>query len=302
MSKELNIKSSTLEKGLDLAKDFLDKLIMPAVEETGLLIKDRVTLWKLKNQINILNKTKEYCEKHNIEPRRINFKLLVPLIETSALEEEEFLQDKWAVLLANMVDSEQNIENHVFPYILSQISIDEFIFIEENFLLKKIRIKKINTEIEYIRVSSPEEEKDLLSKIAEIENKLKIEKIEIANKDSTSPKIKLLNLSVSLTKYRNRLRSLNNRITILKNRIKEPQTILNIGEIKGFEISNLIRLGLIKEVHETFANSQSIELPDPQDYWSSVDFDIDIESNVRFELTELGEIFIEACSEKSIIE
>lgn len=43
MGNDLNIKSSTIEKGLELAKDFLDKLIMPAVEETGLLIKEKVT-------------------------------------------------------------------------------------------------------------------------------------------------------------------------------------------------------------------------------------------------------------------
>jgi hypothetical protein len=32
---ELNIKSSTIEKGLELAKDFLGKLISPTVEEGG---------------------------------------------------------------------------------------------------------------------------------------------------------------------------------------------------------------------------------------------------------------------------
>jgi len=55
-----------VEKAIDLAQDFLDKLIMPAVEETGLLIREQLTFWKFKNQVKILNKTKEYCEKHNI--------------------------------------------------------------------------------------------------------------------------------------------------------------------------------------------------------------------------------------------
>src|SRR5690606_30389556 len=116
MGNDINIKSSTIEKGIELAKDFLDKLIMPAVEETGLLIKEKVTYWKFKNQVKVLNKAKEYCEKNGIKPKTISFKLLVPLIETSALEEDEVLQDKWAILLTNMVDSEQNVENHVFPY------------------------------------------------------------------------------------------------------------------------------------------------------------------------------------------
>jgi hypothetical protein len=35
--KKIDITSTAIEKGLDIAKDFLDKLIIPTVEETGLL-------------------------------------------------------------------------------------------------------------------------------------------------------------------------------------------------------------------------------------------------------------------------
>jgi hypothetical protein len=52
--------------------------------------------------------------------------LLVPYLENAGLEEDEFLQDKWATMLGNMLDSEQNIENNIFPFILSQISKNEF--------------------------------------------------------------------------------------------------------------------------------------------------------------------------------
>ncbi|MFT4222306.1 hypothetical protein [Dysgonomonas sp.] len=51
---KVNITSSSLEKGLDLTKKFLNNLIMPAVEETGLLLKDHVASWRLKNRIKIL--------------------------------------------------------------------------------------------------------------------------------------------------------------------------------------------------------------------------------------------------------
>ncbi|WP_310992582.1 hypothetical protein [Aequorivita marina] len=43
--KEFNIKSSTVEKGLELAQDFLGKLIFPAIEEVGLLVADNVKVW-----------------------------------------------------------------------------------------------------------------------------------------------------------------------------------------------------------------------------------------------------------------
>jgi hypothetical protein len=46
MNNKFDITSTAVEKGINLAKNFLDKLIIPAVEETGLLIKDKVTFWK----------------------------------------------------------------------------------------------------------------------------------------------------------------------------------------------------------------------------------------------------------------
>src|SRR3954470_18105341 len=106
MNKKLDITSTTLEKGVDIAKNFVDKLIMPSVEEAGLFFKDHVTMWKFKHQIRMLNKAKQYCEKHNISTKKISLKLLCPLLEYSGLEEDEFLLDKWATLLGNMVDSE----------------------------------------------------------------------------------------------------------------------------------------------------------------------------------------------------
>lgn len=57
MSKKIDITSTELEKGIDIAKEFLNKLIIPAVEETGLLIKEKVTFWKFKNQVGMLNES-----------------------------------------------------------------------------------------------------------------------------------------------------------------------------------------------------------------------------------------------------
>lgn len=103
---------------------------MPSVEEVGLLMKDKVASWRLSNQIKILNKAQEKCAKNNISPKAISLKLLCPYLENASLEEDEYMQDKWANLLTNLVDSQQNIENNIFPYILSQISKDEYEFIE----------------------------------------------------------------------------------------------------------------------------------------------------------------------------
>ena len=112
---------------------------MPTVEETGLLLKDRVMFWRLRNQLRMLQKAEDHCVKNKIDPKRISLKVMFPLLDYSSLEEDDVLLDKWAILLANMVDSEQNIENHVFPYILSQISIKEFQILEGAYARRRER-------------------------------------------------------------------------------------------------------------------------------------------------------------------
>lgn len=147
--KEFNIKSSTIEKGLDLAKEFLGKLIGPTVEELGLLAGDSIKYLRFKNQIRILLKARDYVEKRKLSVKEIPVKILVPLLENSSLEENDDLQDKWASMLTNMVDSELNLQNQIFPYLLGQISIQEF-----------NQLKKLSKdEAEYLREVTELQEK-----------------------------------------------------------------------------------------------------------------------------------------------
>jgi hypothetical protein len=186
--KELNIKSSTVEKGLDLAKDFLGKLITPSIEELGLVLSDNIKYFRFKNQVKILLKAKNITEKNNINIKQIPIKLLVPLLENASLEEDDKLQDKWAVLLANMVDSEQNTQNHIFPYILSQISLEEYTELhlikknEDDFKIKQLR-HQILIEKEGRNNHSDEfkELNTLIKKIKQDGFKLILEKFELAN-------------------------------------------------------------------------------------------------------------------------
>src|SRR5262249_39315552 len=75
---------------------------------------------------NILIKSSNYVAQRGIKVKPISLKILAPFLETSSLEEEEVLQEKWAIMLTNMIDSELNLQNHIFPFILGQISLQEF--------------------------------------------------------------------------------------------------------------------------------------------------------------------------------
>ena len=275
---KIDITSTAVEKGLDLAKDFLGKLITPTVEETGLLLKDQVASWRFKNQVKILNKAREHCEKHNISPKQVSFKIICPLLEYASLEEDEKLQDKWGILISNLVDSKQNIENHVFPYILSQISLNEYEALDNSFLLKKKRQAKLNRELQIFREEFPQKEKNLTKDIEK-------------HKDDIFKKWKLEADLKFLKNSEKRILSL----------INEPES-LEDSKLKEFETSNLIRLGLVKNVIQHQAYAEPIELPssdEMENHRSNIELDIAIEQDYEYKnLTQLGELFISACTEK----
>ncbi|MFV9552578.1 Abi-alpha family protein [Algibacter sp. PT7-4] len=135
---EINIKSSTIEKSLELAKEFLGKLVGPSVEEMGLLFGDNIKLWRLKNQTRNFEKVKKIANKRGIELKKINLKVLIPYLEGISLEENEFLQDKWANLMTNYLDSNKNLTITVYPSILTQLSTNEVKILD--FLNKKNRL------------------------------------------------------------------------------------------------------------------------------------------------------------------
>ena len=122
---ELNIKSSTIEKSVDLAKNFLQNLIGPSVDELGLLFSDNVKLWRRKNQIGNLEKVKKIVDEEKINIKQVNLKVLIPYLEGVSLEEDETLQDLWAKLFANYIDTSKNLTINVYPNILKQLSTNE---------------------------------------------------------------------------------------------------------------------------------------------------------------------------------
>jgi len=295
MTKKIDISSTAIEKGIDLAKDFLDKLIAPAVEETGLLLKDKVTLWKFKNQVKMLNKAKTYCEKNNVNPKVVSLKLLCPLLDNAALEEDELLQDKWAILLSNLVDSDQNIENHVFPYILGQISLNEYMLLEKVFFDKVVRLAKLEKELSEFLNNRPEIEKAIQNQINEIAKQIEIQE----KTDNTPFNNKIWDLQKEKREVEWKLSSLKYKEGTIKRKISEPENV-PIENLREFELSNLIRLGLVKYVQETYAGTHSLEIPNrPNEEYLNVDFDIDLEVDSNHILTELGELFVDSCIEKN---
>ncbi len=296
MNNKIDITSTALEKGIDVAKSFVDKIISPSAEELGLLIKDRVSLWRFNNQIKILNKAKAQCEKNNISIKSISPKLLCPYLENASLEDDDNLQDKWANLLVNMVDSQQNIQNHVFPYILSQLSKDEFVFLEAILQQKKQRIIRLKEDLKIFIDTKDSKIKDMKQEV----DRLSSEVDETIKSDGNHFSSKATELRSKQLSIENEIRMMRFQESKIKRKISAPQYILD-GALKEFEVSNIIRLGLAKAEYETNVGRHSIDIPSPQpnEEYVTVDFDVDVETDETIILTELGELFIEACGEKN---
>jgi len=357
MKKKINITSGAIEKGLELAKEFVDKLIMPSVEETGLLLKDQIVRWRFNNQIKMLNKAQFYCKKNNIKLKQISLKLLLPLLDYSSIEEDEILQDKWAVLLSNLVDAEQNLENHVFPYILSQLSKSEFAILERAFdnkrqerevldkmtkdslwdnksilrfdkqIREKIRketedrITEIETEIrEQIKnynrnfcacYTMGEEKKKKIGDKIKIRNRKTEKGTEIRGQIIKSDILysNLLNYegaelekairNAAMEKFKEEGKEIINEWKEAEFEKNEHTGILiSIENLKSFELSNLVRLGLVKELKSYNLMKNPVKQMEQSDNIKA-DIDLDMNSKTERILTELGVLFIKACKEKN---
>lgn len=294
MSTKIDITSTTIEKGIDIVKDFVERFIIPTVEETGLLLKDKITEFRFRRQLRMLQRTKYFCEKNNIKLKTISLKLLCPLLDYSGLEEDDIMLDKWAILLSNMVDSEQNLENNVFPHVLSQLSTKEFEVLEKSYDARQEYLIPIIEEYRIFLNQRGDEIKVLKSDISSLESKIEGHKIGLT-KVSDKEVIKWL----EEVYYKNiDLNELTRKENDYKSTILRP---INISKdsLTEFELSNLIRLGVVKEEKDFYADSPPLEIYNNlEDSYLRADVNIYVNSHVQYVITELGKIFIKACKEK----
>ena len=119
---DINIRIHAVDQLIDLGKGILEKVILPPFEEVGLLLADQIKLFRLKNQVDILDKADKYLKQKNIKTKRVSTKVIATYLEDCSLEEDETLKDKWAALLVNTVKEESQIDNVLYSYILNQLS------------------------------------------------------------------------------------------------------------------------------------------------------------------------------------
>lgn len=149
-----------VEKGFAGAEAILSRICLPAAEEFGQLVKDRVRLWRLNNAIKVIQKAGDKISfgedgfKLEAHP-----KVVLGIIEGSSLEEDENLQNMWAGLLAAtaLQQNAKNDTNILFVEILKKLTINQATII--NFICtncKKVKDENGLFWAEHIELSENE--------------------------------------------------------------------------------------------------------------------------------------------------
>jgi hypothetical protein len=90
------IKSGAGEKIADL----VNKLAGPLAEEVGMMLGDKVKVYRVKNWIKTAEKTERLLRVAKLPANAVPPRLFLPIMEAASIEDNETLQDMWAGLLA----------------------------------------------------------------------------------------------------------------------------------------------------------------------------------------------------------
>jgi len=112
---------------VDGAAAFLGKICLPAADEFGLLLKDKVHYWRSQNIINISMKAEALLSQQGgIEGKQIHPRLMSAILEHGSWVANDEIQQMWAGLLASSCTSVGHDEsNLLFVNLLGQISTAE---------------------------------------------------------------------------------------------------------------------------------------------------------------------------------
>jgi len=113
---------NSVGKIIDGIGSFFGKICLPAAEEYGLYLRDKVHIYRLINLNKIVNKTKVLIKDKEIVSN-ISPKGLIEFIDRSSWNEDDVIQNMWAGLLAGEItNSSQTDSNFLYYNLLNEIN------------------------------------------------------------------------------------------------------------------------------------------------------------------------------------
>lgn len=107
---------------LDGAAAFLSRICLPAAEEFGLALRDKVHQWRTRNLGERVVCAAELVAATGVEPREVPMRTLTPLLEGASREDDPELAALWTALLANAAHPSSAHVPPIYPVLLGQLS------------------------------------------------------------------------------------------------------------------------------------------------------------------------------------
>lgn len=109
--------------GLAAAKDYADTVLKGPLAQLGGILSDTVGHWRLRNQVRLLLRAKQFMEERGVEPGKVLPDIFVPIVEDASAVGDEKLSDMFASLLASHLDAKSSNPVHPsFAKVLAQLS------------------------------------------------------------------------------------------------------------------------------------------------------------------------------------
>lgn len=119
--------NTTVEKSFQGIEGFLKSVCVPALDEVGLLLRDKVRYWRINNILRILDKAKGKLHFENEELKiQAHPRVALAIIDNGSLNDNDEVQEMWAGLFASSCSKDgQEDENLIFVDLLKQLTVGE---------------------------------------------------------------------------------------------------------------------------------------------------------------------------------
>lgn len=124
VSKTIN---TAVSKSIEGVEAFLKMVCAPALDEVGLMMKDQVRNWRLKNILTIMEKAKGKIHFENDKLQiKAHPRVALSIIENASLIDNDEVQELWAGLFASScTENGQDDQNLIFVNLLKQLTVPQ---------------------------------------------------------------------------------------------------------------------------------------------------------------------------------
>lgn len=220
--------------------------------------------------------------------------LQLSLLEIAETELDHGIQNDWSAPIKVVLESTPDCKPNMFFNILSQISREEYLFLEESFLEMITQVHQLRKEMEELcNINAP--------KIKDLKQELKLLKESLFKMMNSSNGISIKEIKTSdrILAIEYELNNLQyNREYSVLSATKARARVLPTDMLKDSELSNLTKLDIIKVIRFPLNLENVVIIANNNDLQT---FDSNAASDkLQYGFSELGLKFIEACTGKTL--